>query len=274
MTAIKLEDVPNHDQPLVKDLLNKFKNRNEMNIVDVSEVISKLITTLSIDHDSGRPKLYAISQGHLSEILGIGKGVVSQYMSVWNMSNEAKDFLKNHNTSLIDAYTVAKVKGKDATEILRLQKEHILNRTTTIGVSRKRTDILLHTINESQMVLNGIIISYKISATILETIPELESTDKEYLVSKAKIYINNINKCINHLSPKIQRLPYLQKEIEFCTAMNEHGETKFCGKDIDVECLNKQIQIIKDEIALIKAEQKLPHISSLLMMKANLEKNI
>ena len=40
MTAVKLEDVNNHDNPEVKELLKKFENRNEMNVVDVAEVIS------------------------------------------------------------------------------------------------------------------------------------------------------------------------------------------------------------------------------------------
>jgi hypothetical protein len=269
MTAIKLEDVPNYDQPLVKDLINKFKSRNEMNIIDVSEVISKLITTLSVDHDSGRPKLYTISQGHLGEILGIGKGVVSQYMSVWNMPEETKRFLKQYNLSLINAYHVSRTKGKDETETIKLQKQIIVDKSTApISVSGKRTDILVHTINETEMILSGIIISYKIPKELLK------NTTEDNLTNKAKLYIENINIAINYLCPKLANLQYLQEEIKFCNSMIQHNVTKFCGQNITMECLNKQIESISSEINLIETEQKLPHISSLLMMRENLEKNI
>jgi predicted phosphatase len=275
MTEIKLEDVKNLDQPSVQELLNKFKNRNEMNVVDVAEIISKLISTLGIDHDSGRPKQHTISGGHLGQILGIGKGVVSQYLAVWNMSEEAKKFLRNYNISLINAYTAAKVKGKDAEEILKFQKEIIINKSVTpYNGLGKRVDILLHSTNEAQMVLNGIVSSYKIPAEILKPILKPDSTEKEHLIQNAKTYLYNTEQCINYLCPKLVKLPFLQKEIEFCTIMNEYGEVKFCGKDIDIECLNKQIKFLSEEIISIEVETKLPHISSLLMMKENLEKNI
>ncbi len=269
MTEITLKDIKNADEPNVKALLDAFKNRREMNIIDVSEVISKLITTLNVDHDCGRPKDYSISGGHLGEILGIGKGVVSQYMSVHNMPVETKRFLKDYNLSLINAYHVSRTKGKDEAETIKLQKQIIVDKSTApMGVSGKRTDILTHTINESEMVLNGIVISYKIPKELLK------GTVEDNLTQKAKIYIENINTCVNYLCPKLANLQYLQKEIEFCNAMIQHNATKFCGQDITKECLLKQIDYINVEINIIETEQKLPHISSLLMMRGNLEKNL
>ena len=176
-----------------------------MNIVDVAEIISKLITTLKLDHDSGRPKIYTISGGHLGEILGIGKGVVSQYMSVWNMPTETKQFLKNYNLSLINAYHVSRTKGKDEAETIFLQKKIITEKSTApIGVSGKRTDILLHTINEEKMVLNGIVLSNKIPFEIFKPTTEIDSNDSETIKQMANTYIYNIEKCVNYLYPRIQ----------------------------------------------------------------------
>lgn len=268
------EDIPsvqNIDQPDVKELLNKFKNRHEMNVVDVSEVIYKLITTLKLDKVSGRPKeLGTISGWHLGHILGIGKGVVSQYISVWNMSQESKNFLKQYNLSLINAYQVSRIRGKDEAEKVKLQKEMVMekNKNPSIGITGKRTDILQHAINQAEMVLNGVMVSFKVPKEIFSTEIPLDETHK------GKIYISNIEKCVNYLCPKLSKLLYLRKEAEFCALMIQNNQTKFCGQDITIDMLNKQIAYISLEIQVIEGEQKLPHISSLLMMKANLEKNI
>lgn len=269
MTVIKPEEVKNIEQPNVQVLLNQFKFRNEMNVIDIAEIISKLITTLSVDHNSGRPKIYAISGGHLGELLGIGKGVVSQYMSVWNMPPETKQFLKNYNLSLINAYQVSRIKGKDESEIIKLQKEMIVQKNTpSSGTFGKRLDILSHTINEAEMIITGIISSYKVPQEILKV------NNVEDINEKAQICKYNIEQCINYLYPEISKLSYYRKEVEFCNLMIENSEFKFCGIEINKECLNKQIMFITNEITKIEAEQKLPHISSLLMMKTNLEKNI
>ncbi len=263
-------EIQNIEQPAVRDLLEQFKRRHEMNVVDVAEIISKLITTLKLDHDSGRPKIYTISGGNLGQILGIGKGVVSQFMSVWNMPDQSKEFLKKYNLSLINAYHVSRIKGKDVADTIRLQKEMICQKcsNTSPGIGKK-TDILVHKLDEAKVILNSIISSNKVPKEIFQDIP----TDKS-ITEKTKIYIYNIDQCINHLSPKIRKLPFLRKEVEFCDIMLKGNQTRFCSMNITKECLIKQIKSISDEILLLESECKLPHISSLMMMKSELEKNI
>ena len=51
-----ISNIKNLDQPDVKELLNKFKQRREINVVDTAGVVSKLITTLTLDKSAGRPK--------------------------------------------------------------------------------------------------------------------------------------------------------------------------------------------------------------------------
>lgn len=276
MSELVIENVKNLDKEDVKELLHNFKQRHEMNVVDVAEIISKLITTLKVDHDSGRPKTYTISGGHLGQILNIGKGVVSQYMSVWNMPQESKEFLKNYNLSLIAAYKASRINGKDEAEIIMLQKKEILENcnNTSGGVTCRKTDALLHAINEAQMILNGVIVSSKIPAETLIKYEGKDTRSLDNISKKAKIIIENIERCIRFLSPRIVSLHYLRKEIEFCNIMLENNEVIFCGKEITKDCLNKQIKKITEEIFSIEEEQKLPQISSLIMMKNNLEKNI
>src|SRR3972149_5677205 len=178
-------NIQNIDQPDVKDLLNRFKKRREMNVVDVAEVVSKLITTLKLDKESGRPKeLGTISGWHLGQILGIGKGVVSQYLSVWNMPVESKSFLKNYNLSVMDAYEVSRRKGKDSQETISLQKALIVDKTNPAMKGRKyQADILIHTLNQAEMILKGIIMSHKIPPEILKacTIDDLETRKTTYI---------------------------------------------------------------------------------------------
>jgi hypothetical protein len=281
MSELKIEDVKNLDQPDVKELLNRFGKRNEMNVVEVAEIISKLITRLSLDHDSGRPKIYTISGGHLGQILGIGKGVVSQFLSVWNMPLESRNFLRSYNLSLINAYQTSRIKGKDEEETIRLQKADILTKSTTpsLGGYGGRINSLIHAMSEAQMIIDSVVISQKIPREILEhvpIIPELntQQSNGEVFRNKASVIKRNIEKCINYVSPKISKLEYLKKEHEFCSLMIESGEFKFCGLELTIDCLNKQKMIISNEILAIETEQKLPHIASLLMMKNNLEKNI
>ena len=263
-------EIQNIEQPIVRDLLEQFKRRHEMNVVDVAEIISKLITTLKLDFNSGRPKLYTISGTHLGQLLGIGKGVVSQFMSVWNMPEQSKEFLKKYNLSLINAYHVSRIKGKDEADTMKLQKEMICQKCSNISPgSGKKTDILVHKLDEAKIILNSIILSYKVPKEIFQDIP----ADKS-IIEKAKIYIHNIDQCINHLSPKIQKLSFLRKEVEFCNIMLINKETRFCSMNITTECLMKQIKSVSDEILLLESECKLPQISSLMMMKSELEKNI
>lgn len=270
MSELKLEDVKNLEQPSVQDLLNQFKKRHEMNVVDVAEIISKLISTLKLDFDSGRPKIHTIAGGHLGQILGIGKGVVSQYLSVWNMPQESKEFLRTYNLSLINAYEVSRKKGKDEAETIKLQKEIILQKSSNISMSgsERKKDILLHKINEAKLILDSIVSSHKIPIEIFQDTSTIE------IKEKTKRYIYNIEQCINYLSPKIQKLPYLRKEVEFCNIMLDNKESRFCGVELTRECLLKQIKSISDEILLLESECKLSHILSLLMMKNELEKNI
>jgi len=275
MSELKIENI---EQPNVQDLLNKFKKRHEMNVVDVAEIISKLITTLRVDCEQGRHKAYSISVGHLGEVLGIGKGVISQFMSVWNMPQESKNFLKNYNLSLINAYDVSRKRGKDEKETIEYQKKRILEKNPQSMDKGKRTDTLVHAINECEMILSGIVNSYKVPKNIFKDIDIIDGVsslnNRESFISKAEIYIYNIEQCILYLSPEISRLPYLRGELEFCDLMLENNEIEFCGNTITGECLVKQMKIISEEISLIEKEQKLPHISSLLMMKNELEKNI
>lgn len=273
MTVIKPEEVKNIEQPNVQALLNQFKNRNEMNVIDVAEVISKLITTLSVDHNSGRPKIYAISGGHLGELLGIGKGVVSQYMSVWNMPPETKQFLKNYNLSLINAYHVSRSKGKDEAETISLQKKIIVEKSTpSTSNSGKRTDILLHTINETIMVLNGVVSSHNIPTTSFKK--NILTNDKSSLEEVAKDFIYNIDQCVDYLYPRIKMLPFLKEKVIFLGKMLEYNDTKICNLEIARDCIEKHIESLSREIVLIEAEQRLPHINSLFMMRDNLIKNV
>jgi hypothetical protein len=268
--------VQNLEQPNVQELLNRFKKRHEMNVVDVAEIISKLITTLKVDHEEGKHKNYSISVGHLGEVLGIGKGVISQFMSVWNMPQESKNFLRNYSLSLINAYQASRERGRDEFETIKAQKKFIVEKSSTLSSegSGKRIDILLHSINSSQMILKSVCSSHKIPNNLLEIIKEGEENTYDGLVKRAKLFISNIDKCINYLSPKISKLSYLKKELEFCNLMLENNISEFCGNTITVDCLNKQIKFISDEIVSVEVEQKLPHIASLLMMKSEIEKNI
>ena len=277
MTDLQIEKIQNLNQQDVQELLTRFKDRHEMNVVDVAEIISKLITTLKLDYSAGRPKQHSISGEHLGKVLNVGKGVISQYLSVWNMPQDSRNYLKNYNLSLINAYYVSRIKGKDDAETIKLQKEATLNKSInpTVNGTGKRTDVLTHTINEAQMVLNGIAISYKVPPEMFKTYFIADQDLKKYdlVLEKAKTCIDNLNLCINFISPKISKLPYLRKEVEFCILMMENGETKFCGEEVTKECLMKQIEFITKEINSIELEYKLPHISSLMMMRGNLEKN-
>ncbi len=270
--------IQNIEHPTVQELLTKFKNRNNINVVEVAEIVAKLISTLKLDFDHGRPKIYTISGEHLGKILGIGKGVVSQYMSVWNMPQESKDFLINYNLSLLNAYQVSRERGKDPAETIALQKKMITEKCaqSSLSATEKKLENLIHILNKSRMILDSIIISNKIPQDILKSSDIIDKDLKKYedAHQKAKIYQYNINQCINYLSPRIAKLPYFRKEIEFCTAMIDNKETKFCGLEVTLDCLNKQIELIFKEIISIESEQKLPHISSLLMMKNELDKNI
>ncbi len=291
MTELIMEKIQNLEQPDVQELLKKFKDRHEMNVVDVAEIISTLISTLKLDYTAGRPKQHSIGGEHLGQILKVGKGVISQFMSVWNMPQESKDYLKGYNLSLINAYYVSRIKGniskiegesdekfkeRQQIETIRLQKEAILDKSINPSLNGigKKTDGLLHVINEAHMVLNNIALSYKVPPEIFKIyiVPEPESKKYEFVEEKAKTYIHNINKCINYISPRISKLSYLRKEIDFCSAMIEYNETRFCGAEVNRECLEKQIQFVTNEIALIELEYKLPHIASLIMMKNTLEK--
>ena len=276
MNELNQQNIQNLNSPEVVELLEKFKKRQEMNVVEIAEIIIKLRTVLKLDFDSGRPKLYAISGEHLGALLKLGKGVVSQYLSIWNMPEESKKFLQKYNLSLINAYQVSRVRGRDETETIRRQKDIILEKSIAPSAknSGKRIDNLLHTINEAKMILNSIIVSHKIPNDILKPIIEQDTKTQESIQKEAEIYKYNIEIVVNHLSPKLVKLSYLKKEIEFCNTMLEHNESQFCGKEINKDCLNKQIKSITGEIQLIESEQKLPHIASLLMMKNNLEKNI
>lgn len=275
MTDSDQQIIQNLNSPEVIELLNKFKNHHDLNVVDTAEIIAKLITTLKLDYDTGRPKLYTISGGHLGKILNIGKGVVSQYLSVWNMPSESKEFLKKYNLSLNNAYAVSRMRGRDELETISRQKDIILEKDMSSNIgSGQRIDHLLHSINETKMILNGIIISYKIPKNILKIIPIRDIINRDTIKEESKTYLYNIGQCLRFLSPKLSKLAYLKKELEFCNTMLEYNETQFCGKEINKDCLNKQIKFISDEIQLIESEQKLPHIASLLMMKNNLEKNI
>lgn len=274
MTESNQQYIQNLNSPEVIELLDKFKKRNELNVVDTAEIIAKLITTLKLDYDTGRPKLYTISGGHLGKILNIGKGVISQYLSVWNMPRESKEFLKKYNLSLNNAYAVSRIRGRDELETIGRQKDSILEKdVSSHSGSGKRADHLLHSINETKMILNGIILSYKIPKNILKIIPNRE-INQDTIKEESKIYLYNIQQCLRFLSPKLSKLSFFKKELEFCNTMLEYNETQFCGKEINKDCLNKQIKFISDEIQLIESEQKLPHIASILMMKSNLEKNI
>ena len=273
------ELIDNLEQSNVQELRKKWAKRNEMNVVDVAEVVSKFITTLKEDHDKGRPKnLGTISVQGLGKELGVGQGVISQYMSVWKMPQESKDFLRNYNLSLINAYYVSRTKGKDEAETVKLQKEAVIEKNTSPSMGTgKRKDILLHTINEAQMILNGIITSYKIPKETFQIFPTQDPKFKgnhEEITLKANTCIKNIEQAINYLSPKIQKLPFFKKELEFCSLMLENNVVMFCGAQIGKDCLEKQISFIAIEIQLIEQECKLPHIASLIMMKNNLEKNI
>ena len=267
MDELKIQNI---EQPAVRDLLRQFEKRHEMNVVDVAEIISKLITTLKLDCDAGRPKLYTISGGNLGQLLGIGKGVVSQFMSVWNMPVQSKEFLRQHNLSLINAYHVSRIRGKDDADTIRLQKDEISMRGSNVTPgSGNKSDRILHKIDKAKLILNSIISSYKIPKGIFAIISEDSNVDTKKMVCET-----NIDRCINYLSPKLQKLPFLQKEVEFCNYMLEENQTRFCGVEITKECLIKQIKSISDEILLLEAEHKLPHIASLIMMKSELEKNV
>lgn len=268
-------EIQNIDQPNVQDLLNQFKKRHEMNVVDVAEIISKLITTLKLDFSSGRPKIYNISGGHLGQILGIGKGVVSQYLSVWNMPDESKEFLRSYNLSLINSYQVSRIKGRDMAETIKLQKESIVQKIQSPFPGNSMKDKMIHKVQKTDIILNSIISSHRIPKNIFTQPTEITKGMKlETIIDIAKTYIYNIDHCINHLSPRVQKLPYLKKEIEFCQMMLDNKVNKFCGMELTTECLTKHIQMISDEILSIETECKLPHISSLLMMKNELEKSI
>jgi len=273
--------IQNIEQPSVQELLNRFKKRHEMNVVDVAEIISKLITTLKVDHEEGRHKTYSISVGHLGEVLGIGKGVISQFMSVWNMPEESKNLLRNYNLSLINAYKVSVKKGKDKAETINIQKKLILEEFTTSSRdgSGKRTDVLLHAINSSEMILKSVCSSNKIPKEIFKgmEIPMVEKNFEntyDHLLQKVRVYKFYVEQCINYLSPKISKLPYLKRKLEFFNLMSENNDTKIFEIDITIENLNKQIKLLSDEIVLVEAEQKLPNISQLLIAKSDLEKNI
>lgn len=293
MTELIMEKIQNLEHPDVQELLKRFEDRHEMNIVDVAEIVYKLISKLKLDYTAGRPKQHSISGEHLGQVLNVGKGVISQLMSVWNMPEESKNYLKGYNLSLINAYYVSRLKGnapkidgedeekyKEKIRILTIgaQKEAIFNKSvnTSINTVGKKIDILMHAINETQMVLNGIISSYKVPPEIFKSfvMPEPESKKYEFIAEKAKTYIYNINQCINYVSPRVTKLTYLRKEIDFCNAMIDHNEIRFCGAEINKECLEKQIKYVTNEIELIALEYKLPHISSLVMMRNNLEKQI
>ncbi len=282
MSELKIENVKNLEQPNVQELLNKFKKRHDMDVVDVAEIISQLISTLKLDYDSGRPKTHTIAGGHLGQILGIGKGVVSQYLSVWNMHQESKDFLKNYNLSLINAYEVSRIKGKDEAEIIKLQKAKILEKRS--GGSGQRADILIHTIKKAEMICKSVCVSENIPKDVLEgkILPEIEEDIRttnpqitySQLLEAARMYKFYAEQCIKYTYPNILKLPYLKNKLEFCNIMLENNETEFCGCIITKECLIKQIQVISDNIKSIEAEQKSPSVSSLLMVKDELDKYI
>lgn len=274
MAELNIKEVKNLDNPMVQELLNLFKKRNEMNVVDVAEIINKLITTLQLDHDSGRPKEYGISGGHLGQILGIGKGVVSQYLSVWNMSQESKNLLHNYNVSLINAYQISRIKGKDEVETVKFQKEKILedSKNMTNNSSERKLEAMIHTINKASMIINGIIISNKIPSEHIKT--TYENDIKDNILRNINIHIENINNCINYICPKISKLPFYHKELEFCNILLEYKIHEFCGFVLNEECIKNLIVSIKNEINSIEEYHKLPNISSLMMMRNELESHI
>lgn len=108
------EKILNLNNSDIQELILQFKNRNEMNVIDVSEVIYKLMTTLKLDLNEGRPKEYSIGGGTLGKILGIRKGVVSQYLSIFKMSKslsqDLKYFINEEKISLHNLYYISKLK--------------------------------------------------------------------------------------------------------------------------------------------------------------------
>lgn len=270
MTEDIKNKIENINDPSVQELIIKFQKRHEMNVVDVAEIIYNLIKTLKLDFEKGRQKQYSISVHHLGGVLGVSGGVISQYMSINTIPLESKNFLKNYDLSLINAYHVSRQKGKDEQETIKIQKDEILkySNAPSFRGSLKRIDILIHATNQAKMIMNSIISSHKIPTNVL-----INSNDTEALES-AITTKNNIEKCISFIAPKVARIPFLRMELDFCNAMLRHNEHRFCGYEISSDCLNKQIEFINNEIVTAELESKLPHISSLVMMKNELEKII
>lgn len=273
MNKLKMENIQNLDNQNVQELINKFRKREQLNIVDISEIISELINTLKLDYDSGRPKIHgSISGGHLGNILGIGKGVISQYMSIYNMPMETKEFLRNYNLSVMNGYHVSRIKGKDETETIKLQKDLILQKCMSSGTGNK-TDILIHRINESKMILNSIIVSQNVPLELSNVgiSPHNNINDiRKFAIS----LINNIDECIKYICPRLSKLSYLKKELEFCNILLHNNIENFCNTKFSKETVENQIKSVSLEISSIEDEEKQPHIASLIMMKNNLEKII
>ena len=257
-------EIGNINTPEATSLLEQFKNRASMTTVDVSEVIDKLLKVLVKDYDAGRPKKQNISYGHLGNLLKIGKGGISQYTSVWAMPHASKEYLKKKDLPLIKAYYVSRVKGKDEDETVRMQINEI-NRIFTGGAGNRSSETLIHKTLAANAVLKTAYISKNIPEGIFEPLPN------ENALASARVTRNNIQKCINMISPRIQSLPLLKDQLSLCENMLNHDvENCICGGHVSREVLQKQISFLSEEVYKSECEYRNPLISSLRIAENDL----
>lgn len=266
------EVIGNIETPEATSLLEQFKNRANMTTVDVAEVVDKLLKILVKDYDAGRPKKQNISYGHLGNLLRIGKGGISQYASVWAMPAASKEYLKKKDLSLIKAYYVSRVKGKDEDETVRMQINEI-NRIFTGSAGNRSSDTLIHKTLAANSVLKTAYISKNIPEAIFEPLPN------ENALASAKVTRSNIQKCINLISPRIHNLPILKQQLSLCENMLENMSNYealdcICGGHVSKETLNKTISFLRDEIYKSEREFRQPLISSLQIAESDLSKAI
>lgn len=258
-------EIGNIETPEARGLLEQFKNRRTMTTVEVAEIIEKLCTILSKNCDVGRPKKQGISYGHLGDLLKIGKGGVSQYMSVISMPKASRDYLRRKDLPLIKAYYVSRVKGRDEDETMRMQINEI-NRISANGGGNRNSDTLIHKTLAANSVLKSVSVSHNIPEALFSPLSENNA------LASAKTTRENIQKCMSALSPRIYNLPILKQQLALLESMKSHNTEKcVCGNHISPEVLSKQLSILRKEVYNCEVEYRQPFISSLQLADNDLK---
>lgn len=259
------DEIGNIETPEAKLLLEQFKARRTMTTVEVAEIVEKLCTILSKNCEVGRPKKQGISYGHLGDLLKIGKGGVSQYMSVMSMPKYSRDYLRNKDLSLIKAYYISRVKGKTEDETVKMQINEI-NRISANGGGNRNSDTLIHKTLAANSILKSVSVSHNISEALFSPLSENNA------LASAKTTRENIQKCISALSPRVYNLPILKQQLDLLEIMKSHNTEKcVCGNHISPELLNKQLSILRKEVYTCELEYRQPFMYSLQIVDNDLK---